>query len=356
MKNIVKNTLTIFKKDREFIKSIILEPVAMLLIFSFFLAFQTSVRIGVVNNDKGEAGKKITAMLEDVNYLKITKVSEKNIADDIASDSIKLAVVIGENASEQIASGKSVDVKIVCDENSGNIADYIRSLVNLSISRISGNESDTEFTVNKADLKGIPINNSLGVLIFKMISTGSILATLLINDRKKGIADRIKLSGIGTVPYLSGVGVVFLICSFISSVVYYLFALIFHFNFGMEHKWHFLIIMLSVNLLAVCFNLLLSALVTNDDVLWNLFVMIILPTSVFSGAFFDYNSMPKVMRVIGGCFPQRWVVKAIEILQAGGSLGDTLGCITGIAAISIVFFIIAAILTQRRLSGKMKVD
>ena len=59
MKNIIKNTLTIFKKDREFLKSIILEPVFMLLIFSFFLAFQTSVRISVINNDSGEAGSKI---------------------------------------------------------------------------------------------------------------------------------------------------------------------------------------------------------------------------------------------------------------------------------------------------------
>jgi ABC-2 type transport system permease protein len=354
MKNILKNTLTIFKKDKDFLKSIILEPVFMLLIFSFFLAFQTSVRVSVINHDTGEAGTKIIEMLDDIKYIKVVETDENKISDDIASDSIKFAVVIGEDVSSQISSGETVDIKIVCDENSGNIADYIKSLINLCVSRISGNESDTEFIVNDTDSRGIPINNSLGVLIFKMISTGSILATLLINDRKKGIADRIKLSGVGTCSYLSGVGIVFLICSFISSVMYYLCALIFHFNFGMEHKWHFLIIMLTVNLLAVCFNLLLSALVNNDGILWNLFVMIILPTSVFSGAFFDYNAMPKAMQVIGACFPQRWVVKAIEILQSGGSLVDTIGCLLGVVAVSVVFFIIAAIMTQRRLSGKMK--
>lgn len=356
MKNIIKNTLTIFKKDKEFLKSIILEPVFMLLIFSFFLAFQTSVRVSVINKDTGEAGSKIIEMLDDIKYIKVTETDEKNIADDISSDSIKLAVVIGENASSQIASGEPIDIKVVCDKDSGSIADYIRSLINLCVSRISGNESDTEFIVNDTDSRGIPINNSLGVLIFKMISTGSILATLLINDRKKGIAGRIKLSGIGTVPYLSGVGIVFLICSFVSSVMYYLFALIFHFNFGMEHKWNFLIIMMTVNLLAVCFNLLLSALVNNDNILWNLFVMIILPTSVFSGAFFDYNAMPKVMQVIGACFPQRWVVKAIEILQSGGSIADTIGYLLGVIGISLVFFIIATVMTQRRLSGKMKTE
>lgn len=356
MKNIIKNTLTIFKKDREFLKSIILEPVCMLLIFSFFLAFQTSIRVAVINNDSGEAGSKIVDMLNEINYIKVTETQEDKISDDIASDSIKLAIVIGENTSSQIAAGEAVDIRVVCDENSGDFADYISSVINLCISRIGGNESDTDFIVNETDSRGLPINNSLGVLIFKMISTGSILATLLIGDRKKGIADRIKLSGIGTMPYLSGVGVVFLICSFISSVMYYVCALVFHFNFGMENKWNFLIIMLSVNLLAVCFNLLLSALVNDDGILWNLFVMIILPTSVFSGAFFDYNSMPKVMQTIGACFPQRWVVKAIEILQAGGSLTDTIGCLLGVVGISVVFFIAAAILTNRRLSGKMKAE
>lgn len=102
-----KNTLTIFKKDRKFLKSIILEPVFMLLIF-FVFPCVSDISAHIRNQQGfGEVGKKIVEMLDDIKYLKVTETEEDEIDSDIASDRIKLAIVIDEKTSVRIESGES---------------------------------------------------------------------------------------------------------------------------------------------------------------------------------------------------------------------------------------------------------
>ncbi|MBR6242397.1 MAG: ABC transporter permease [Ruminococcus sp.] len=355
MLNIIRNTFRIFSRDKDFFSSIIAEPLAMLLIFSFFLAFQNSVSVGVVNNDKGKGGKEIIQMLDDIDYLKVVEIDEDDIKSELSNDSIKLAVVIGDDMTKKAESGEEAGISIVsCKDSDDDLETYIGSLVQLKTAQIAGGSADVEMKLNKLRDTGIPINNSLGVLIFKLIGTGSMLAALFINDRKRGIADRIKLSGIGTINYLAGSGIVFLLCSMVSSVAYFLCAILFNFNFGIEHKIHFLFIMFAVNFLAMAFSMFLSAIVNDDGILWNINVMILLPTSILAGAFFDYNSMPKVLRYIGGIFPQRWISKAVEVLQNGGTFGEAMLYVLAVLAISIVLIIVSVIVTDKKLSGALK--
>lgn len=354
MRNVIKNTFKIFTRDKDFFSSIIIEPVAMLLIFSFFLAFQNSVPIAVVNNDEGELGTEIVEMLDDMDYLKILKVDESNIEKELAADSIKLGIVIGSGASEDIKSGKEADIRIITDKNNDNIVKYLNALICLKTASFAEGSEEANVELNALRDTGIPINNSLGVLVFKIIGTGSMLGALLIKDRKRGIADRIKVSGLSIGKYLGGTGFVFLICSMVSSVTYFIFANIFNFSFGIEHKVDFLIIMLSVNFLAMCLSLFISSLVKDDGILWNINVMVILPTSILSGAFFDFNSMPPLLRAIGSIFPQRWVSRAVEILQNGGTMYDAFYCIIGILVFSLVLLMAAVYITNLRLSGRLK--
>ena len=355
MGNIIKNTFKVFSRDKEFFSNVIMEPIAMLLIFSFFLAFQNSVQIGVINNDTGSAGQEIVEMLDDISYLKIMNIkNEDNIDREIASDSIKLAVVIGENVSQQAAAGQATDIRVISGTGSDSLNDYIISLINLRMQVYTGGSAEAEISLNKLKDTGIPINNSLGVLIFKMITMGSMLGGLLINQRKNGIADRIKMSGTSMASYLGGSGIVFFLCSATASLAYFIAAVIFNFNFGIEHKVDFLVIMLSVNLLATCLSMFISSVVKDDGILWNINVMIILPTSILAGAFFDYNSMPKPLQAIGSVFPQRWVSQALEKLQSGGTLGDVVVYILGVAAFSVALFVAGCIITNKRLSGEMK--
>lgn len=355
MKNILKNTFTVFSRDKEFFSNVILEPIAMLLIFSFFLAFQNSVQIAVINKDTGNAGQEIVEMLDDISYLKIMNMkNEDNIDHELASDNIKLAVVIGENVSQQADAGQATDIRIISGEGNDNLNDYLKSLINLRMQIYTSGSKEAEISLNQLKDTGIPINNSLGVLIFKMITMGAMLGGLLIKQRKSGIADRIKLSGTSMASYLGGSGLVFFLCSATASLAYFVTALIFNFNFGIEHKTDFLIIMLSVNLLATCLSMFISSIVNDDGILWNINVMIILPTSILAGAFFDYNSMPKLLKVIGAVFPQRWVSLALEKLQAGGTLGDVIGYVLAVAGFSIILFIAGCVITNKRLSGELK--
>lgn len=355
MLNIFKNTFKIFRRDKDFFSSIIAEPLVMLLIFSFFLAFQNSVSIGVINKDLGDGGQQIIEMIEDIDFLNVVIIDEEDINSQLSNDSIKLAVVIGEKVSEQAKNGEETDIRIVaCSDSNDELGEYIGSLVKLKVAQISSGSEDIEIEINKLRDTGIPVNNSLGVLIFKLIGTGSMLAALFINDRKRGIADRIKLSGIGTFKYLAGSGIVFLLCSMVSSIAYFACAIIFNFNFGIEHKYQFLLIMFSVNFLAMAFSMFISSIVNNDGLLWNINVMVLLPTSILAGAFFDYNSMPKLLRYIGGIFPQRWISKSLEVLQSGGTFSEALKYVIAVLGISLVLIIISVIITDKRLSGELK--
>ena len=196
---------------------------------------------------------------------------------------------------------------------------------------------------NDVGKKGLPIANSLGISLFKMIAAGSLLAELLIIERKTGIAQRVAISKTSTTTYLAGRGFVFFLNILLFIVVYFATTFVFRFDFGMRAPLRMAVIFVAMGIFTTAFGMLLAALLKDESAVWNVGVLVILPSSVLSGALLPFEAMPELMQKIGSLFPQRWIASAVEILQDGGTLMDTVKPLGLVLVISLLMFVVSAV-------------
>lgn len=342
MSNILKNSWTLFTRNKEYFRSIVLTPVMMLLIFSFILAFQSKVNIAFIDLDGGEFGEMIEETLDNMDFIKTVSVREDAVEEYIRNGKIDLAVIVTKGASGADLS-QTKPVQIIKAQDS-ELADYMEAILNAQID-IYQSGAASRFSVMQNDVaeKGVPITNALGVVIFKMLGCASLLAGLIIMELKNGIRDRIYMSKTKLSVYLAGRGAVFFVHLLLFSVVYFLAAKLFRFDFAMKYPAQILIIFVVLSIFTTAFGLLLSAFAKDDGAVWSFGVMVLLPTSILSGALFPFESMPKPLRMVGSVFPQRWIARAVELLQEGGGVTDIVLPLTGVLILSVVFFVIASV-------------
>jgi ABC-2 type transport system permease protein len=111
----------------------------------------------------------------------------------------------------------------------------------------------------------------------------------------------------------------------------------------MKYPTQIIIIFGILGIFTTAVGLLLAAFINDENMVWNFGVLVLLPTSILSGALFPFSSMPKSLQILGNIFPQRWIIMSIEKLQKGGMLTDTLFPLSGTFALSIIMFIVASI-------------
>lgn len=329
MKNIIANTWKIFKRNKEVFYLITIQPVMIFLLMSFLLPYTKTYNIAVINHSQTEQGLRIENALESLEGVKQIEVAEDSITEKLIGGNIELAVVIDENASAEIISlGDS----------------EIETAVELCIRAASSDEvGNADVSVNAVPKKGLPISNSLGFMIFKTLTSGNLLAALLIQDRNQKMKDRILLSGMKVGGYISGMTFVYLILMMIGSAVYYVAALLMNFDFGMKNSLGFLLVLFTANILSVALYAFASTLVNKEDSLWFMASFVLLPMSLFSGVLFPYEFMPKAMQIIGACFPQRWVASGIEAIQQTGKISSAFGQMGMVLGLSAILFLCAVV-------------
>ncbi len=342
MNNILKNSWTLFTRNKEYFSTIVLTPIFMLLIFSFVLSFRSKVNIAFINLDKGELGELIENTIYDMDFLNPFTIDLDAIEQNIINDKIDLAIIVEKNASES-DSEKDIPVRIIKAKDS-TLADFIGVVLNSKIQQYKMNTTNNiVLSQNDVPRKGVPVTNALGIIIFKMIGSGSLLAGLIIAEKNTGIRNRIYMSKTKLSTYLFGRGSVFFVHLLLFSLIYFVTGKLFHFDFGMRYPTQIIVIFGILGIFTTAVGLMLAAFINDENMVWNFGVLILLPTSILSGALFPFSSMPKSLQILGNIFPQRWIMISIEKLQKGGMLTDTLFPLSGVFVLSIIMFIVASI-------------
>lgn len=83
----------------------------------------------------------------------------------------------------------------------------------------------------------------------------------------------------------------------------------------MSNPNYFLTVILLLNLVAIALNLFIVSFTKNRYIASTVNILIIIPTSMMSGLFLDFEIMPRYIQKIGSFLPQRCVYKAVENLQ-----------------------------------------
>lgn len=335
MKSMIKNTWQILRNTKGFISSMTVWPIIMLLLFSVTLAYSTSHNVAVIDHSVDGTGAIIQQNIENTEGFEIINVKEEEITEKVLAGNIEMAVILYDEGRADL----------VKRSDNSTIEAALATIINTSL--LPEENNGLQAQVNPVAEKGIPITYALGAMLFKFITAGSALAGVLIIDRKSGRQGRIFMSGIHPSSYLGGCSFVHLCTISFTAVVYYLFCLLFNFDFGMQHHHYFLFMVLISIIFSVGVFTFLSTVLEDEGTLWSVSTFIYFPMALFSGALFPYDYMPAWMQNVGALFPQRWIAESITIIQQTNSILPAFPYIGGILLLSIVFFAIASVRLQR---------
>jgi len=343
MITVIKNTFIIFRNNKGYFASIVIMPLMMLAIVSLFLSFDADSVVAVTGAKGTVFEQEFEENVKASGSLCYKNIDEDEVSSNLVSGSADVVVIINENADEMIKAGIDGAVVVMTASESSDLSKAVKYMIRSAEGNVVNGRSNAEVSVNKVKKTTLPVSNSLGMVMFKLITGGQLLGVLILEDKKKGRKGRVYLSGIKPYSYLGGMGIVYLVGSIASSIVYFLAAMLFRFDMGIEHKLMILPVLFTANIFSMCFAVFISSIASKPEQIWSVSSLIVMPTSILSGAILPYNQMPEVMQKIANIFPQRWMLCAFEQLQHGRSFSEAAVYMGLTLLLGLVLFAIGAI-------------
>ncbi|MCR5105965.1 MAG: ABC transporter permease [Eubacterium sp.] len=336
----VKNSFTLYKKNKELIYLITIQPILIFLLMSFLLPYSSTHNLVISNESNSEVAEKVVDNLKSLEGISVKEIDADKVTEKLIGGNAELALVITDLQDEDILEVSLVSITESEIENAVQLC--IDDTISSVKSGIYNGETDTSsiVSVNETKKKWISISNSLAFMIFKTLTAGNLLGALIIEERRKRMKDRIMLSGMKKSSYFLGMSSVYLMFMMTGSIIYYLVGLVLNFDFGMRNSLGFLLMLFISNILSISIYVFFAALLKKEDALGFVGTFILMPMSLFSGVLFPFKYMPEVMQKIGACFPQRWIAHGIENIQQTGTVQSCFKDAVMVLALSIVLFVI----------------
>lgn len=365
MLKVLLNTFKILIKKKSFLLVAIVIPAIVTIVFSYTLGMEGEYRVGVINKDNGIISKSVLDKVKAIDGIKIEDIKEEEAENLIAAKELELLIIVDENFTENILSGKvdSIDIKSITESD---VKPVIIGVLNSETNNLQGlgklangdevkfkelqekyNNNMPEYNLSDNKEKKISVMSSIGIIIMMILISGQVVSRFIIDDEVNGTKARTLLSGISENSYHAGVFTVFYLCSGLTSVIYYLICIALGFNFGLDNSLYFLLVLLLVNLLSVTFNLCIVSCVKKPSLAANVATLFIIPTTMLGGAFWPFEMMPEYMQKIGNLTPQRWAIGSIEKLQSGDTLSEVLPMLLAIIMLSVVLFLLSIFFSNR---------
>ena len=351
MTKLIINTFKILVKKRSFILMGIILPAFITIFFSFEFGGEYSYKVGIIDNDDSYISREIIKSIENLEEIDCVEVKEDNYKVDLITQQVQVVIIINKGLEDKLINLENEEI-IIKSISDSDIKAIIESMIKLKledftlISQLSDknikrfielnedyNDIPTQLSLNDIDEERANIENSLG---------GN-LANYLIEDEENNTKTRIISSGISEVKYYLSMITVFYILSCITSLIYYSICKLFNIDFGMNNTISFLILLFILNLLSISFNLFIVSFSKSRYITNIINILIIVPSCMISGVFWDFNIMPNYLQELGSITPIRWVYICIEELQNNNNLLDIKTYISAMLIISIILFIASII-------------
>ena len=350
------NTAKLLLKKKSFIFMGIVAPAIVIVFFSFAFGKNMNYKIGIIDKDNSYISKEIIDVINNIEDVDITDISKENYEILLASHQIQIAIIIEESFSNNLLNLEDGKITIKSISNSDvkeTLVSIIKSKVNnLSfIAKISDNDIKKFQEKNEAYKKNLlkynlsevkekkpAIENSIGIVIMMILISGAAIANFLIEDEEHNTKTRILVSGIKPHKYYMALLIVFYLVSSISSLIYYGLCKLLNLDFGMSNTNNFLVVMLLLNLVSISLNLCIVSFTRNRYIASTVNILIVIPTCMLSGVFWDFEVMPDYLQKVGSLMPQRCIYRSIESLQAYGNLNSIYQYIFYMIAISLLLF------------------
>ncbi|MCR5129355.1 MAG: ABC transporter permease, partial [Lachnospiraceae bacterium] len=235
MISVMRNTYTLFRKNKELIYLITIQPIMIFLLMSFLLPYKSTHDIVVSKESDSEAAAMVLENLQALEGVSVREIDAEKITEKLIGGNAELAILITDSAESDIPIVDLISV------GGSEVEDAVELCVNETLEAYRNHDigAGVEVSVNAAPKKWISISNSLAFMIFKTLTAGNLLGALIIEERRNRMKDRIMLSGVKKSSYLLGMALVYLVFMMIGSVSYYLVGLLLNFDFGMRNSLGF---------------------------------------------------------------------------------------------------------------------
>ena len=98
MISIMKNTFNLFRKNKEMIYLITVQPIMIFLLMSFLLPYTTTHSIVVSNEGVSEQAIRLERQLLELDGLNVSKITTDEVNEKLSGGNAEIAIVIKDNA------------------------------------------------------------------------------------------------------------------------------------------------------------------------------------------------------------------------------------------------------------------
>ena len=361
MIRLIINTIKLLMKKKSYIIISIIIPAFVIVFFSFEFKGEYKYKVGVIDNDNTYASREIISAIDELEDIQSIKIKEENYEILLITQQIQMAIIIDDNFQDNLLNLTENEIKIK-SINESDVKSVVQTMIDLKCEDLSmianmSNKDINEFekinqdykdtvtnlSLNDVNSQRVEIKKSLGLIIFLIFIVSNNITNFFIEGEENKTKGRIFNSGIRKWKYYVSLIFVFYMMSLMTILTYYIIAQIFNMDFGMENSLDFLVVMSSLNLVALSFNLCIVSFTRGRYTSSILNILIVVPCCMISGVFWDFNVMDENIQEIGKFMPTRWVYVCMENLKQTNNLDDINLYLIAMITLSAILFIISFI-------------
>lgn len=362
---IAKNIATIlFRKKNSILVYIILPILGVFLPLLIFSSRNASmIKIAVIDKDASFLSKGICQDLKTQRRFYISEADELSINTLISSGKLDCALVIPEGYAKSFLTDSPKTINVVSVQgiaSTGWIENYLKIAIPQIYNLAKASNGDEEFFTSlyqeyktsetQVILKDVQ-NQSVGLsitylgigfLIQFAIMGSQRTVSLIIKERKDRTLARIRCAPVKGYEFISGNTLVNLCLLLLQAFVP---LLLLKYGFKVDigtNVGNIMIVLLPLLIASIGLSLMLVSYAKNENQLNILSTIVIYPSCILSGCFWDISIMPDFMQKISRLFPQSWALDAVKSFMMGKELKDVFVNILVISAFALAFFAIAA--------------
>lgn len=362
---IIINTISItFRKKGNILVFLFLPVLGVIISSAMYGNSQSSpLRVGIADMDESIISSYIAESLEKKGEMIVEKIQESDIKTKLIKGQFGAVLAIPEGFSEKMLEGSAPKLEVHAlggNETTAWVQNYINIIlenINYMVLASGGdnilfNNMFRDFTTGSLQIQSQMLQDkavnifitrqSLGFLVFFILLGCTQTAEIMLKDKRNRTYYRICAAPVSSKAYvISNILVNMMIVVF--QLVLIIFAVMKIFKIDTLVPDHMLMLVLSCyGLAAVSLSMMIIAFSDSSHHASLLSTLVVTPTSMLAGCFWDIEMMPQVMRKASYFTPQRWVIDALEKMQTARSINDATINIVILLAFASVFFAIAA--------------
>jgi ABC-2 type transport system permease protein len=346
------------RRDRRTLLILLFLPAFFLFLFGYALNFDIRhVSLAVEDRDQSPESRDLVARFTQSPYFDgvagVTSPAEANGLVDRRR--IRALLVVPDDFSKRVRANQPVDVQVVLDGDDANTASTVLGYTEAVLAEVAvtmGQRPTARIVRVEPRVWYNPeLRSTLflvpGLIAYIAMITAVVSTTLsIVKEKESGTMEQIRMAPIGTVPFVLGKTLPYLILSQASALLVVLAAMAL-FDMPMRGDWLALNVVLALFLIgAVGTGLLVSTMAESQQVAFQASLLLaFLPTILLSGFIFPIASMPVVLQYITLVVPARYFLVALRSVVLKGLPLDLLW--SSLLALTIYALLVLALSAVR---------